>query len=67
MKGELKMKTYLFGFVGGGWNRIDAKTKRGAIKAARQKYSYSPNLQVDPNSFRIRTEADERALLALFW
>ena len=67
MKGELKTKTYLFGFVGGGWNSIQAKTKRGAIKAARQKYSCSPNLQVDPNSFRIRTEADERSLLALFW
>ena len=67
MKGELKMKTYLFGFVGGGWNSIDAKTKRGAIKAASEKYSDSPNLQVDPNSFRIRTEADEQALLALFW
>jgi len=67
MKKELKMKTYLFGFVGGGWNSIDAKTKRGAIKAASEKYSDSPNLQVDPNSFRIRTEADEQALLALFW
>ena len=30
MKGKLKMKTYLFGFVGGGWNSIQAKTKRGA-------------------------------------
>ena len=62
---EVRMKTYLFGFVGGGWNSIDAKTKRGAIKAAREKYS--PDLQVDPNSFRIRTEPDERALLALFY
>ena len=67
MTKELKEKCYLFAFVGGGWNRIQAKTKRGAIKAAREKYGDNPNLQVDPNSFRIRTEADEQSLLALFY
>jgi len=58
-------KTWNFGFEGGGWNSITAKTKDVAVKRASKKYD-SKRSKVDPKSFRVATEADTRALLSLF-
>jgi len=58
-------KTWNFGFKGGGWNSIAAKTKDVAVKRASKKYD-SKRSKVDPKSFRVATEADTRALLSLF-
>jgi len=37
------------------------------INTLDKKVGLKPEPAVDPNSFRIRTKADERSLLALFW
>ena len=59
-------KTWNFGFEGGGWNSITAKTKEVAVKRASKMYD-SKRSKVDPKSFRVATEADTRALLSLFY
>ena len=59
-------KTWNFGFEGGGWNSIAAKTKDVAIKRACKLYNDSRS-KVDAKSFRVATEADTRALLSLFY
>ena len=55
---------WLFNFVDGGWNSSFGMDKEEAVKAAMKEYG---KLKVDPKSFRISTDADERALLSLFY
>lgn len=59
-------KEFIFNFVGGGWNTVWAKTKRGAIAQAAKEYKNS-NLVPDPNSFRASTPSDMKANLASFY
>lgn len=59
-------KQFIFNFVGGGWNTVWAKTKRGAIAQAAKEYKKS-NLVPDPNSFRASTPSDMKANLASFY
>ena len=70
IKEEIKFlsseKTWNFGFEGGGWNSITAKTEDVAIKRACKLYNDSRS-KVDAKSFRVATEADTRALLSLFY
>jgi len=64
---ELKNKEYLYNFVGGGWNSELAKTKKGAIKAAKARWKTDNRLVVDEKSFRISTPTDYQNLLSLFY
>jgi hypothetical protein len=58
----------LFNFVGGGWNSVWAKTKKGAIKAAEKKYKGEPLLVPDIKSFRLNNDpAAYQVLLNLFY
>lgn len=59
-------KEFMFNFIGGGWNTVYAKTKRGAIAQAAKEYKNS-NLVPDPNSFRASTPSDMKAALASFY
>lgn len=63
----MKQKEYLFNFVGGGWNSVWAKTKRGAIAQALKKYKGDTVCVVDVNSFRLSSEGDYRNLMSLFY
>jgi hypothetical protein len=38
VKKPVVLKTYMFNFIGGGWNTVYAKTKRGAIKEVKRIY-----------------------------
>jgi len=38
VKKPVVLKTYMFTFIGGGWNTVYAKTKRGAIKEVKRIY-----------------------------
>ena len=60
------MKTWNFGFEGGGWNSNVAKTKEESIKKAKKEYNASIHTQVSENSFRVATERDTQNLLSLF-
>lgn len=62
---ELKNKQFVFSFVGGGWNSVWAKTKRGAIASAKKEYKYSLTLIPDYNSFRVTTTEQYNSLLAM--
>jgi hypothetical protein len=64
---ELKNKEYLYNFVGGGWNSEFAKTKKGAIKAAKARWGTDNRLIVDEKSFRVSTPSDYQNLLSLFY
>lgn len=59
-------KQYMFTFEGGGWNTVWAKTKRGAIRAARKEYKDS-NLNPIPTSFHVATEAGLKSAMSLFY
>ena len=59
-------KEFMFNFVGGGWNTVYAKTKRGAIAQAAKEYKNS-NLVPDPNSFRVSTPVDMKSALSTFY
>ncbi len=62
----LVAKEYMFAFEGGGWNTVWAKTKPGAIRAARLEYKAS-NLIPIASSFRLATEQDMKSALSLFY
>lgn len=61
------IKTWNFGFEGGGWNSNRARTEEESIKLAKKEYKGSQYTIVDPASFRVATEADTQALLSLFY
>jgi hypothetical protein len=58
-----KNHKWLFNFVDGGWNSSFGMDKEEAVKEAIKEYGKG----VDTKSFRISTDADERALLSLFY
>tara|TARA_R110001583_G_scaffold24369_2_gene88984 strand:- start:755 stop:946 length:192 start_codon:yes stop_codon:yes gene_type:complete len=62
----MKNKQYMFTFEGGGWNTVWAKTKRGAIKAAIDKYNYSDSLKPIPSSVHLATEEGLERAMSLF-
>ena len=64
---ELKLKEYMFTFEEGGWNTVWAKTKRGAINAARDRYKDSDGLTPNPQSFHIATDKGLERALSLFY
>jgi hypothetical protein len=64
---QLKNKEYIFNFESGGWNTVHAKTVKGAIKIANEKYKDSPSLNPDPSTFRLATDKELRFLGSLFW
>lgn len=39
MKKEMKNQEWMFNFMSGGWNTVYAKTKKGAIAAAKKEYA----------------------------
>ncbi len=57
---------YMFNFIGGGWNTMDAPTKREAIKLAKKKYN-GPKSQVNEKTFRKWTQKDYDNHMSLFW
>ena len=59
-------KEYQFSFIGGGWNTVWAKTKKGAIKQATIEYKDS-KLVPDPKSFFIATPSSLKSALSLFY
>ena len=70
-----------FGFEGGGWNSIWAKTKERAIQLAKEEYNESEQrfhseengggaiklMKVNEKSFRLATEADTQMLMSSFY
>ena len=64
---ELKLKEWMFTFEEGGWNTVWAKTRRGAIKAAAEKYKDSEGLTPAPGSFHVATEKGLERAMSLFW
>lgn len=63
----LKLKEYMFNFEGGGWNRVMAKTRRGAITLARNKYKDSEHTILIEESVRLCTKEDYDAHMARFY
>ena len=61
------MKTWNFGFEGGGWNSNVAKTKEESIKKAKKMYNASKHTQVSETSFRVATDRDTANLMSLFY
>ena len=61
------VKTWNFGFEGGGWNSNRARTEEESIKLAKKEYKGSKYTVVRVDSFRVATEADTQALLSLFY
>lgn len=59
------MKTYNFNFKSGGWNSVQASSKKAAVNKAMK--MYEPQLHPDPESFRVATEADTKVLMMSFW
>ena len=59
-------RTYLFNFVGGGWNYVSAITEEEAIEVATKQYNDLTS-QVDVKSFRESTPGDYNNLLSLFY
>jgi hypothetical protein len=39
MKNQMKNQEWMFNFIDGGWNTVYAKTKKGAIAAAKKQYA----------------------------
>lgn len=64
---ELKKKQYIYTFVGGGWNTEWAKTKRGAIRQAKDRWNGDDRLIVNEQSFQIATDEMLRSAMSLFW
>ena len=64
---ELKRKQYIYIFVGGGWNTEWAKTKRGAIRQAKDRWKGDDKLVVNEQSFQIATDEMLRSAMSLFW
>ncbi len=63
---ELKRKQYMYNFIGGGWNTIWAKTKRGAIRNARDEWKrQGSNLEVDVNTFRVVSHEEVDVMLMM--
>ena len=63
---ELKRKIYMYNFIGGGWNTIYAKTKRGAIRNARDEWKRQGcNLEVDVNTFRVVSHEEVDVMLMM--
>ena len=60
-------KQYMFSFVGGGWNTVWAKTRKGAIKAALAEYKDSDTLNVDVDSVHLATERGLQNAMSLFY
>mgnify|MGYP000312196215 CR=1 FL=1 len=55
VKKPVVLKTYIFNFIGGGWNTVYAKTKRGAIKEVKRIYGEIKS-QPDYDSVRLCTQ-----------
>ena len=62
-----KKNEYLFNFVGGGWNSVNAYTEEEAIILAKEKYKDSNTLIVDEKTFRVTSKEDYANLLSLFY
>ena len=67
MTKEIKVKEYMYTFVGGGWNTEYAKTKRSAIKQAKARWADCDGLEVNEASFHIPTETEMLMALSLFY
>ena len=71
---KLLMQTNIrwnFNFKRGGWNSVVAGTKEQAIQIANKTYNgvglEDGKLVPDSNSFRVESDADNKALLSLFY
>lgn len=60
-------KRWNFNFAGGGWNSVQAITMDEAIAKAAFQYKDSVHCIPDNSTFRVATEADDKALLSLFY
>tara|TARA_B110001452_G_scaffold216634_1_gene188021 strand:- start:272 stop:475 length:204 start_codon:yes stop_codon:yes gene_type:complete len=63
---ELKRKQYMYNFTTGGWNTVWGKTKKGAIRNARNEWKkQGSNLEVDVNTFKVVTsdQVDEMLMM----
>jgi hypothetical protein len=63
----LNSKLYMFTFVGGGWNSIWAKTKKGAIKAGNNKYKNEPKLNIIQSSFVLASTNGLQTAMSTFY
>ena len=61
-----KSKLYIFNFVSGGWNQMSGNNKAEAIEKAVAKFN-NANSKVDVDSFRLHTDAEEKALCSNFY
>jgi transcription initiation factor IIE alpha subunit len=60
-------REYMYNFVDGGWNTEYAYTMEEAIEQAKARWVNSPNLQVNPKTFRVTNERELRSAMAMFY
>ncbi len=58
---------WVFNFKGGGWNSVFAKTKKSAIKIAKERYPKHSKLEPNENTFKVPTKEEHDNLLSMFW
>jgi hypothetical protein len=61
----MKNQEYIYNFKSGGWNSEYAPSLEEAISQAKKRWS-DPD-DVDENSFRIKTDIEEKLLLSNFY
>ena len=60
-------KSFLYNFVTGGWNSSSGVSIGCAIKKEKKRWKGSGVSDVDLESFRIKTESEEKSLMSLFY
>jgi len=65
-RGTMEVKQWMYGFEGGGWNTEWAKTRKGAIAAAKRRWKGDPKLVPNVRSFHLATDEGLRSALSLF-
>jgi hypothetical protein len=62
-----KSQEYVYFFIGGGWNSEYGTSIEDVKEKVRERWSDSPTLQVDWDSFHLPTEGEMKGLLSLFY
>jgi hypothetical protein len=60
-------KQFLYNFKSGGWNSGSGRTIEEAIKAEKKRWGKNSSLEMDLDSFRLKTDEEEKMLLSLFY
>jgi hypothetical protein len=61
-------KEWIYHFEGGGWNGVRAKSKKEAMKKAKEKHSKGKlSMRILADSFKVPTEKEYKQLLSNFY